>query len=145
MGKTIWMTVLGVVLGGIGGSIVMMGCHLATTPLFYPPPEGVNIMDPAQEEAIHAWMETLPGRAFVLATLCHWIGTAAGAAIAMFITGRRSLLPALLVGVLFTFAGIGNMMSVPHPEWFPFLDLPGYLLVALLVGKWLVRKPELAT
>lgn len=141
MGKRILMTVLGVLLGGLGGTIVMMACHFATMPL-YPPPEGLDIMDPAQEEAVHAWMATLPGRAFLVAAICHWIGTAAGAAIAMLITGRRSTGPALIVGALFTVAGITNLVSVPHPAWFPYVDLPGYLLVAALVGKWLVRTPS---
>lgn len=141
MGKMILMTALGVLLGGLVGTVVMMGCHFATMPM-YPPPEGLDVMDPEQKEAVSEWMKTLPGGAFVVAALCHWIGTAAGAAIAMLITGRRTLLPALLVGVLFTIAGIGNLMQIPHPEWFPFVDLPGYLLVALLVGTYLVRKAE---
>lgn len=141
MGKTILKTVLAVVAGGVIGSVVMMLCHFATMPL-YPPPEGLDVMDPEQREAVTAWMGTLPDGAFVVAALCHWIGTAAGAVVAMLITRRRSLRPAFLVGVLFTLAGVYNVTMMPHPTWFPYVDFPGYLIAALLIGKLMVRAPQ---
>jgi hypothetical protein len=133
--------VLGVILGFVGGSAAMMACHYATMPL-YPPPDGLDVMDPGQREAVQEWMKTLPDGAFVVAALCHWLGTAVGAAIAMFVAGRHSIRPALVIGVLFTVAGIMNVMQVPHPTWFPFVDAPGYLIVAWLVGKALVRPAD---
>ena len=120
-----------------------MACHYAAMPL-YPPPEGLDVMDPAQEAQVHAWMATLPGGAFVVAMLCHWIGTAAGAVIAMFLTGRKVLLPALIIGALFTLLGIMNVTSVPHPAWFPFVDIPGYLPAAALAGFLLRKSPSTA-
>lgn len=134
MGKLI----LGVIVGFVVGSVVMMVCHIATQPL-YPPPDGLDVMDPDQREAVKAWMKTLPAGAYVVAALCHWVGCAAGAIVAMLIAGRTSLRPAIITGVAFTIAGVINVMSVPHPGWFPFVDIPGYLLVAWLVGTWLLK------
>lgn len=138
MGNPVLRLVLGVVVGFVLGSIVMMGCHIATMPL-YPAPEGVDVWDPDQREAVKAWMETLPAGAFVVAALCHWVGTAAGVAIAMLITQRRSLRPAWVMGAVFLVAGAVNLTQVPHPGWFAFVDLPGYLVVAWLVGRWMLR------
>ena len=119
--------ILGVIVAYIVGSIIMMGIHFASQPL-YPPPEGVEVWNPKNREAVEAWMKTLPAGAFVLAMVAHWIGAAA--ATAMAIVGRGSLKPALVMGVLFTAAGVYNVIAMPSPEWFPFVDIPGYLIVA---------------
>jgi hypothetical protein len=43
---------------------------------------------------------------------------------------------------LFTVCGAVNLSSIPHPAWFPFVDLPIYLILALVVGLLLKRKRE---
>ena len=144
LGKTIALGVLAVFIGTFGGMVIMTGLHFVAMPL-YPPPEGLDVMDPAQQEQMKAWMATLPAGAFAVAALCHWLGSGSGAVIAMFITGRRSILPAVIVGAIFTVAGYSNVMQVPHPGWFPFVDLPGYLALATLAGWLLLRQPEAPT
>lgn len=140
MGKRILMGVLGVVVGMIAGMVLMMGVHAASW-LVYPIPDHLDpsSSDPATQEAFRAWIGTLPAGAFVLAVVAHGLGAMSGAAVAMFVSGRRSLVPALVVGALFTVAGIMNVAMIPHPAWFPFVDLPAYLLLALLAGKLLAR------
>ena len=133
--------ILAVVVGFLVGSAVMMGMHMATAGL-YPPPEGLDVYDPDQREAVKEWMKTLPDGAFVVAAIAHWIGCAAGVAIAMLITLRRSMRPAWILGGLFLVAGIINVSQVPHPGWFPFVDIPGYLVVAWLVGTCMLRKSD---
>jgi hypothetical protein len=58
---------------------------------------------------------------------------------------RRSIVPAAVVGALFTVAGILNLREIPHPSWFGFVDVPSYLLVALIAGKLLLRRPSGST
>ena len=142
MGKRVLMNVVGVVVGVPLGMILMMGLHFLSG-LVYPAPEGVDMMssEPDQVEAVKAWMATLPAGAFLLAALAHGLGCMGGAAIATLIAGRRSMVAAIVVGVLFTFAGIMNLMMMPHPSWFPFLDMPIYLVLALVAGKLLRRAP----
>ena len=50
----------------------------------------------------------------------------------------------LIIGVFFTVCGIMNLSSVPHPAWFPFVDLPVYLILALVAGLLLKRKGDTA-
>ena len=140
MGRRIVLGVVGVLIGMIGGMILMTGLHLASG-LIYPIPEGLDMMssDPAQQEKLAAWIGTLPAGAFVLALAAHGLGCMGGAALATLIAGRRSLVPPLVVGALFTVAGVMNLMSIPHPAWFPFVDLPVYLALAYVAGRLLKR------
>lgn len=141
MAKRALFGVLGVVLGIVAGMIFMMSLHMAST-LVYPLPEGVDFMsqEPENQARLNEWFGTLPTGAFFVATACHGLGCMAGAFVAMLVSGRRSLIPPLVVGVFFTGCGIMNLSSVPHPAWFPFVDLPVYLVLALVAGILLERK-----
>lgn len=132
--------IIGVIVGLLVGSAVNMGIVVFSWTL-YPAPEGIDpwSSDPAMQEKAMAWIGTLPAGAFLWAWVAHWAGALAGAAVAILIHGRRSYVPGLIVGGLFTLGGIANLFMIPCPVWFPFLDLPSYLLVAWLAGKWLVR------
>jgi hypothetical protein len=141
MARQIILSVIGVVLGIVIGMIVMMSLHMAST-LVYPLPEGVDFMaqDPENMARLNEWFGTLPAGAFLLATACHGLGCMAGAVVAMLVSGRRSLVTPLIVGVFFTACGVMNLSSVPHPSWFPFVDVPVYLVLALVAGLLLKRK-----
>lgn len=132
--------VIAVVVGIVFGMMFMMGLHLATT-LIYPLPEGVSFtsQEPENMERMKEWFASLPAGAFLLASLCHGLGCMSGAVVAMCIAGRRSLVPAIAVGVVFTLAGVMNLSSIPHPSWFPFVDVPIYLVFAILAGILLQR------
>jgi hypothetical protein len=139
MGNGLLRLILAVIVGLIVGSIVMQTIHTLCQPM-YPPPEGLDPSDMDSWEETKAWMKTLPNGAYVIAMLAHWAGTVVGVVVAMFITGRRALRPAVIVGILFTLAGIANIFMMPHPAWFPFVDLLGYLPLAWFVGKLLLKK-----
>ncbi len=66
----------------------------------------------------------------------------AGAVVATLVSGRRSLVPPVVVGAFFTLGGIMNLASIPHPAWFPYADLPVYLVLALVAGLLLKRKGD---
>ena len=143
MGKRVLFGLLSVVLGIVVGMIFMMSLHGAST-FLYPLPDDVDFMsqEPENQARLNEWLSTLPTGAFLLATACHGLGCMAGAIVAMLVSGRRSLIPPLVVGVFFTCCGIMNLSSVPHPAWFPFVDLPIYLVLALVAGHLLITPPE---
>lgn len=143
MAKQVLISVLGVVLGIVIGMAFMISLHMAST-LVYPLPESVSFMDDSPENMarLHEWFGTLPTGAFLLATVCHGLGCMSGAIVAMLITGRRSLVTPIIVGVVFTLCGIMNLSSIPHPSWFPFVDVPIYLVLAVVAGILLKRKPD---
>ena len=143
MSKPIVLSVVGIVVGIVVGMVVMMSLHMAST-LVYPPPEGVSFMsqEPENQERLREWFGTLPTGAFLLAAACHGLGCMAGAAIATVIAGRRSLWPAVIVGIFFTACGIMNLRAIPHPSWFPFVDLSVYLTLAVVAGLLLFKEPD---
>lgn len=145
MGKQILFSVVGVVVGIVAGMVIMMSLHMAST-FVYPLPEGVDFMsqDPENMARLNEWFGTLPTTAWLLASACHGFGCMSGAVVAMLISGRRSLLTPLIVGVVFTLCGIMNLSSLPHPAWFPFVDVPIYLVFALVAGFRLKRNDETA-
>ena len=141
MAKRILVGAIGVVLGIVFGMAFMMSLHWAST-FVYPLPEGVDFMsqEPENVARLNEWFGSLPAGAFLLATLCHGLGCLVGAIVAMLIDQRRSLVPAFIVGIFFTACGVMNLSSLPHPSWFPFVDLPAYLILALVAGFLLKRK-----
>jgi hypothetical protein len=134
--------VVAVIVGMIAGMILMNVLHFASTTV-YPVPEDVDMYstEPAERKKVAAWVETLPAGAFVWALLAHGLGAMSGAAVATLLAKRRSLVPGLVVGALFTIGGIFNLMAIPHPTWFMILDVPIYLVLAYLAGRWL-RRPD---
>lgn len=141
MVKTILKGLLVVIGGWLAGSIAMSAAHAATM-LIWPLPDDLSFMDmfnPEKEEAVHAWIGSLPASAHFGAAVAHWIGTAAGAAVAMLIQGRTRMWPALTIGAIFLLGGIMNAVNLPTPGWFLPVDAIGYPIVAFLVGKKLLR------
>ncbi len=143
MARRVIFGVLSVVLGIVAGMIVMMSLHMAST-LVYPLPEGVDFMgqDAENQARLKEWFGTLPTGAWLLAIASHGLGCMAGAFVAMLVSGRRSLVPPLVVGAFFTMCGIVNLSSLPHPSWFAFADLPIYLVLALVAALLLKRKAD---
>ena len=141
MAIRIVVNVLAVVIGIVLEMVFMMMLHIAST-LVYPLPEGVDFMsaDAENQTRLNEWFASLPGGAFLLAALCHGLGCMSGAILATLIAGRRTMIPAIIVGLFFMIGGIMNLSAIPHPPWFPIVDLPVYLLGALLAGRWLLRK-----
>lgn len=144
MAKQVFISVLGVVLGIVVGMAFMMFLHIATT-FVYPLPDGVSFTDSSEDNMarMNEWLGTLPTPAWILASVCHGLGCMSGAALAMLISGRRSLTTPIIVGVVFTGCGIMNLSSIPHPSWFPFVDVPIYLALALVAGIVLKRKRDI--
>jgi hypothetical protein len=126
----VFRCVLGVVVGLIVGSVVMMGIHLASF-LLYPLPEGVEFTDP---ESLRRVIPTLPVGAFVAASLAHGLGTLAGALVAVLVGRRWPIVLAGVIGVLFLLGGVKNLMDLECPGWTWALDLPVYPLGAGLGG-----------
>ena len=141
MTKKIVLNCISVVVGLVCGMVFMMALHFASM-LIYPAPESVDLMnqEPENLENLNAWLASLPAGAFILAVASHGLGSMSGAVVATLISGRNSLIPAVVIGILFTIAGLMNLQSIPHPNWFPYVDIPIYLVLAITAGMLLVRR-----
>jgi nitrate/nitrite transporter NarK len=102
--------------------------------LIYPMPEGVDFGD---AEGMAAYIATLPLVAMLIVLLAHLGQAFAGGWLAARISKNRSMVVAMIVGVLTLIAGLINMMSMPHPNWM-WIEMPLYLVAA-----WAAAKIEL--
>ncbi len=141
MNKQVVLGIVGVFVGIVAGMIFMFMLHFGSL-LIYPLPEGVDMMsqEPENQKKFMAYLESAPAGAFVLAALSHGLGCMMGAVVATLISRRKSLIPAMVIGAFFTLGGIMNILNIPHPSWFPFVDLPIYLIFAIVAGLLLRRK-----
>jgi hypothetical protein len=126
--------ILAVVAGIIVGSIVN-GLLISVSAFVIAPPNGV---DPNNLESIRASMHLYEPKHFVFPFLAHAIGTLAGAFAAVFISGGRSLVIALIVGCFFLLGGIAAAILIPAPAWFIAADLVLAYIPAALLGRALV-------
>jgi hypothetical protein len=130
--------VLAVVVGIAVATIVMITIESFVKQWYGELPLG------SDREAMRAFIEKLPLPAFLMILLSHSSGSFIASTVATLITGHRWLAGAIGLGVLYTLAGIANAIMIPLPVWFIVIDLPLYMIAAL-VGCYLaglVFKPK---
>ncbi|MBI3130820.1 MAG: hypothetical protein HYZ13_05640 [Acidobacteria bacterium] len=122
--------ILGVILGFVVASAVMMLIEFTNGHLFYPElgRAAQGMKDPAQ-------IATLMARAPVgalLVVIAGWLlGAIAGGWATTRIARTDSGTPALSLGLLLTLAGIANNLMLPPPLWFWVLGL-----AVMIPGAW---------
>lgn len=133
IGKNILAVIAGLVLG----SAVNMGIIMISGSII-PPPEGV---DPTDMESIKANMHLYEMKHFLMPFLAHALGTFIGALIAGLMAATRKMTFALAIGGFFLIGGITNILMLPSPTWFTFLDIGvAYLPMAWIAGKMVNKK-----
>ena len=118
------------------GSFSMMGLHLLSGVIW--PEFSLNEM-PGDPQALEQFMASMPLGPKVAVLLSHWGGTVLGAIAAVLASGRRQVWPGLVMGAWFTIGGIANNAMLPAPLWMEALDLVGYIPLAYLVSRPLVK------
>ena len=122
--------ILGVILGFVVASAVMMLIEFTNGHLFYPELSRAaqGMKDPAQ---IAALMAQAPVGALLVVVLVWLLGAIAGGWSATRIARTESSTPALSLGLLLTLAGIANNLMIPPPLWFWVLGL-----TVMIPGAW---------
>lgn len=132
--------ILGVIVGLVVGMCGMTVLHMLSM-LIYPLPEGLDTSDYG---AFGEYIATMPLGAFVLVWVAHGGGAFIAAATCTAIVGQRWWVGAWILGVLFTLAGISNLLMLAHPWWFAAVDallyIPAALLGCYLVGSLFTGK-----
>ena len=104
----------------------------------YPVPEHIDYKN---KEAITAIARSLPIGAFMLVLLAHALGSLAGGFCATAISRKNGFRSVIVISILLTAAGIGNLIMILHPLWFMIVDVllyfPFLYLGYRLALKWL--------
>ena len=99
----------------------------------------------ADPEDFREWTNGLKLSTKLIATVVHWLGTAAGVAVGMLLAapsvedGKRPIWPAWAMGGWFFLGGILNAAQMGTALWLSALDALGYLPTAYLVARMLRR------
>ncbi|GGD34732.1 hypothetical protein [Flavobacterium orientale] len=120
--------ILAVILGFILGSMVNMAL-IQLSGIIIPPPEGTDV---SNMESLKATMHLFESKHFLFPFLAHALGTLVAAFVVtkLAVTHIKKLV--LLIGMLFLFAGIINIILLPSPLWFTIVDLLAYIPMAYL-------------
>ena len=122
MTKRIISVVIGLAVAmGLVFAFEMVSGVLFKTPAF----------DPRDPKTISDMMAAMPLAAFLWLLLGHGLAAFAGGLVATFVSGRKTVQAALIVGGCLTVGGIMNLISIPyHPLWFMIADTLIYIPAA---------------
>jgi hypothetical protein len=120
------------VLAGLVVAMLIIGGVEAIGHALFPPPANLDLARTADQERL---MEALPIQAKFAVVAAWFLGSLAGAAVAIAIA--RRVLPAWIVAVIIAGLGLWTTQLFPHPDWMlaSAVVLP---LVAVLVAKRLM-------
>jgi hypothetical protein len=142
VGMRVARNILSVVLAFAVGSTTMFLLHDLHMKIW---PEETMPASTASREEFKAWMAGLSMTTMLAATVVHWLGTAAGAAVGMLVaarseeSGMRPMWPVWTMGIWFFIGGIMNSIQLGTPLWLSVVDALGYIPAAYLAGRLLQR------
>lgn len=117
--------IAGLVAGVLTVGVVVLALQWVGARL-YPLPEGLDPLDPEQQELFREYMRTLPASGWFLAFSSELLGAFAGALVAARIaTSRRLWIAGVIVGLALA-GSISNWSSFPHPTAFVVGQIVGY-------------------
>ncbi len=119
------------VVGLLVGMLLNAAVVQLSSALLYPMPPG---LDPSDPEQLHAYIETLPVAAFVMAIFAHVLQAGAGGWLAARLCASRPLALAGAIGAITVAGSIYNLRVLPAPGWM-WLEVPLLLLVSWQVGQ----------
>jgi len=129
--------ITGLVAGVLAVGLVVLALQWVGTRL-HPLPEGLDPLDPEQQERFRQYMRGLPVSGWILAFLSELVGAFIGALVAGRIaSSRRIWMAGAIVGVALA-GSVSNWSSFPHPTPFIVGQIVGYPLVFLL-ATWVLR------
>lgn len=129
-----------VIAGLVVGSIVNMSLVMLNSSVLNPMPPGTDMNDPAQ---FGAYIETLPGWAFLVVMAAHLGQATVGGWVAARLGASKPVVLALIVGVLTMLGCVANLLMLPGPAWM-WIEVPLCLVAAWGVGTLEQRRREAA-
>jgi len=118
------------------GSMVMLALHSLSGMIW---PDVAMDRMPQDPDALAAFLEGMPIASKWAVIVSHWLGTLAGAVVALMGTGRRSIWPGLAIGGWFMIGGVANNWMLPAPMWMEAVDLLGYVPLTYFASRFLVK------
>lgn len=125
-------------IGGLFlGSMVNMATLVLGTKLFGL--DGIDVSDPSSFQSVYS-NANLPFKYFLVPLLAHAFGTFVGALfVTRFVPVKQIVWP-MIIGLFFLMGGYLNLKTIPHPDWFMYVDLICCYIPMAMLGYWLGKK-----
>lgn len=130
------------ILGLVAGVVVMFGVIMGTEYLghqLYPPPPGLDPMNPAHEQAFLQFIATMPVGAKAILVAAWTLGAFAGGYIAAKIAAHPRAV-AVIVALVVVSGVVAMLVKFPHPSWVGALGLLLPIPAALFAAR--LAKPR---
>lgn len=133
---------VGAVLGGlILAMLLIAGLQLLSSAI-YPLPAGIDPLNPNHRAEFEAFMMQAPLAMYLVLLGIYLFAAFAGGALAGYIYPENKRMPALIIGMILTMAGIANAMQIPQPVWFSAVSLCSFFPAAWIGSHFVKRKAE---
>lgn len=130
-------TILGMLVGVVVMFVTIMGIE-ALGHLAYPPPPGLDPMNPEHEAAFAQFVSEMPFMAKAMLALA-WVAGAFVGGLAAARVALHQNAAAIFVALVVMSGVVGMILKVPHPSWLAaaglLLPSPAALLAARLVHR----------
>ena len=137
MAKNIGAVLAGILVVGV----VVAGLQYAGL-MFYPPPEGLDFLDPANAAAVAEFLASMPLASWAWVFGSEILGAFLGAlAAGRIASSHRSWFAGGIVALAVA-GSINNWLSFSHPLWFIVGQLIAYTVVFLAVSKLLGKSDQ---
>jgi len=123
-------TILAVVVGLVVGMAWNMALIELNSSILYPMPEGTTYED---TEAFQAYLDSLPGQAFLVVMAAHLGQALFGGWVAAKLSVVKPVRQAMVVGAISMLGGLMMLLTVQGPAWM-WVELPLYLGLAWWAG-----------
>ena len=120
--------IIAVLAGIIAATLIFMGFE-AIRDNRYPLPYGI---DPADHEAVDAYIQTLPSAPFIIVSAGWIIGSFLCGMIIRIISKSSNKTPAYIAGLFLTTAGIVDVFMYTQPLWFTVAGVVVFIPTTLL-------------
>lgn len=129
-------SIIAILVGVIGGSLVNMALIVVSGDII-PPPPGADV---TTMEGLQASLHLFSPKHFIMPWLAHALGTFIGAFLAALLAPVYKMRYALSIGLFFLLGGIVNVFMLKAPLWFLIIDLGLAYLPMSYLGGLLIRR-----
>jgi hypothetical protein len=117
---------LGILAGVVTGTLLVFAIEFLAHNI-YPLPEDLSKDEKA---VLEEWLKQISPIVLSIIIFAHVIGSFVGAIVAILITNKKPLITGSIIGAIFLFFGIVNVVMLKHPLWFAIADLSIYFPAA---------------
>ncbi|HFQ15325.1 MAG TPA: hypothetical protein ENK41_03130 [Rhodobacteraceae bacterium] len=124
------------ILAAFAGIVIAMVVVMAVEAIgqyVYPPPPGIDVRKP---EELARLIAGLPSGALVFVVAAWLTGALIGAFTGTWLSEKRSLIPAVSVGLAVTLGVLYVCYKIPHPLWMLASGLALPLPLAIATARW---------